>query len=189
MDSETAREQVVDAADRLFYTHGVKSVGMDRVRDSAGVSLKRIYSMFPSKESLVLAVLGKRTRQWDDGIAAATAGVTGPRAKLLAIFDFLLTWFSEDEFRGCAFINVFGELAAESPAIATAVRDQKASFQQYVETLVGELGGDSALAAQLSILAEGAQTTAAISGRTRAARDARAAAEVLIDQALGSARI
>jgi len=43
------------------------------------------------------------------------------------------------------------------------------------------------LAPQLSILAEGAQTTAAIAGSPEAAGQARQAAEVLIDAALGQA--
>ena len=46
-------------------------------------------------------------------------------------------------------------------------------------------GGDADLAAQLALLAEGAQTTAAISGRPDAARQARRAAQVLVEAALG----
>ncbi|WP_168700583.1 TetR/AcrR family transcriptional regulator [Gordonia paraffinivorans] len=180
------REQVIRAADELFNAHGVRAVGMDRVRDAAGVSLKKIYSLFPSKEALILAVLEGRSRQWNDGIAAAAEGATGPRDKLLAIFDFLLHWFGTDEYRGCVFINAYGELGAESPAVAEAVRRQKADFQEYVAGLVAELGGPRHLAAQLAILAEGAQTTAAISGGVQAAVDARSAAEILIDHALAS---
>lgn len=178
------RDQVVAAADRLFYTHGVQSVGMDAVRDAAGVSLKRLYSIFPSKQDLVLAVLDGRSGQWERGIDTAAARVDGPREKLLAIFDFLLEWFAEDEFRGCAFINAFGELGSTMPAVAVAVREQKRGFQEYVAGLCAELGAPQSLAPQLAILAEGAQTTAAIAGRPSAARDARAAADVLITNAL-----
>lgn len=183
-DAVDPREQVVRAADQLFNAHGVHAVGMDKVRDAAGVSLKKIYSMFPSKEALILAVLDDRTRQWNSGIAACAEGLSSPRERLLAVFDFLLEWFGTDEFRGCAFINAYGELGAEMPSVAAAVRAQKADFQRYVAGLVAELGGPDGLGAQLSILAEGAQTTAAIAGSVRAADDARAAAEVLIDQAL-----
>lgn len=183
-DPVDPREQVVRAADQLFNAHGVHAVGMDRVRDAAGVSLKKIYSMFPSKEALILAVLEGRTRQWNAGIAACADGLSSPREKLLAVFDFLLEWFGSDEFRGCAFINAYGELGAEMPSVAAAVRAQKADFQQYVAGLVAELGAADGLGAQLSILAEGAQTTAAIAGSVRAADDARAAAEVLIDHGL-----
>jgi AcrR family transcriptional regulator len=188
IDDDTAREQIVTAADRLFYGRGVQAVGMDAVRAAAGVSLKRIYALFPSKDDLVVAVLHHRTRRWDAGITAATAAVGDPRDKLLAVFDFLADWFVEEDFRGCAFINSFGELGALSPQVAAAVRDQKASFQGYVAALVRDAGAPVSLAPQLAILAEGAQTTAAIAGTPDAARQARNAAATLIEAALAPAR-
>lgn len=181
------RERIVAAADALFNANGVQAVGMDRVRDEAGVSLKRIYSMFPSKEALILAVLERRSRQWAVGIDEAAGGTQVPRERLLAVFDFLLTWFGDDEFRGCAFINAFGELGAKMPAVAAAVRAQKAQFQRFVAELVDAMGLPPRLAPQLAILAEGAQTTAAIAGSNAPAVDARAAAEALIDMALTQA--
>ncbi|GHS84799.1 TetR family transcriptional regulator [Actinomycetota bacterium] len=184
IDDDTAREQVVAAADRLFYARGVQAVGMDAVRTEAGVSLKRIYALFPSKDDLVVAVLHHRTAQWNHGVAAATARVGTPREQLLAIFDFLADWFGEEDFRGCAFINSFGELGALSPRVAETVREQKASFQRYVAELVRSAGAPADLAPQLALLAEGAQTTAAISGTPDAARSARSAAETLIAAAL-----
>lgn len=188
IDAADLRRRVVEAADELFNAHGVQAVGMDRVRDASGLSLKRIYSMFPSKQALILAVLDDRTRQWNEGISAAAAAATEPREKILAIFDFLLDWFRTDDFRGCAFINAFGELGGQMPMVADAVRRQKQGFGVYVAGLVSELGASPSLAAQLSILAEGAQTTAAISGSAQAATDARAAAEVLIDASLRTGR-
>lgn len=110
-DAVDQREQVIRAADQLFNAHGVHAVGMDKVRDAAGVSLKKIYSFFPSKEALILAVLDDRTRQWNAGILACAEGLSSPREKLLAVFDFLMKWFDTDEFRGCAFINAYGNSA------------------------------------------------------------------------------
>ena len=183
MDDETARESVLAAADALFYSRGIQSVGMDEVRTAAGISLKRMYSLFPSKDAIIAEVMARRSTTWNEGIAAATTDVTEPRAKLLAIYDFLAGWFDEDNFRGCGFINAFGELGAGSPAVAAAARDQKDAFQRYVASLVREAGAPDHLAPQLAILAEGAQTTAAISGTSDAARHAKAAAITLIDAA------
>ncbi|NUW31191.1 TetR/AcrR family transcriptional regulator [Nonomuraea sp. SMC257] len=185
IDEETARERVVSTADRLFYAHGVQAVGMDTVRTEAGVSLKRIYALFPSKDDLVLAVLRRRTHQWDTGVTGAVSRAGTPRDQVLAVFDFLAEWFLEDAFRGCAFINVFGELGGDSDRIAAAVREQKASFQRRVTELVHEAGCPGHLAPQLVLLAEGAQTTAAISRDPGTAAHARAAADTLIRHALG----
>ena len=182
---ELARQQVIDVADRLFYARGIQSVPMDELRTEAGVSLKRMYSLFPSKETLVAAVLRGRNATWTAGILERASRVDTPREKLLAIFDFLADWFAQDDFRGCAFINSFGEMGATAPTVADAARAHKTSFQTYVAELVREAGAPAWLAPQLALLAEGAQTTAAISGLPDAATSARAAASTLIDAAIG----
>ncbi|GAA2074825.1 TetR/AcrR family transcriptional regulator [Pseudolysinimonas kribbensis] len=186
--SEVATEhnRIVDAAARLFYERGIHAVGMDAIRTEAGVSLKRLYGEFASKDELIAEVLRRRTEIWDAGIAAAAASAATPRERLLAIYDFLDGWFRTDDFRGCGFINAFGELGAGSPAVAEIARAQKERFQRYVGRLVRELGAPEQLGDQLALLAEGAQTTAAISGRPDAASHARAAAVTLIDVALAA---
>ncbi|PRY65927.1 TetR family transcriptional regulator [Glaciihabitans tibetensis] len=185
MDATTElRERAVSAADRLYYARGVQSVGMDELRSEVGVSLKKLYSLFPSKEAIVLAVLDRRHQVWTDGIEDTAAAVSTPREKLLAIYDFLFAWFSTDDFNGCGFINAFGELGATVPSVAEAAREQKLSFQAYVAELSRQAGAPDFLAPQLALLAEGAQTTAAISGSPESAHHARAAAVTLIDAAL-----
>ncbi|MFP3464978.1 TetR/AcrR family transcriptional regulator [Leifsonia sp. SIMBA_070] len=184
MVDEELRSRIVDAADALYYARGFHAVGMDQVRDAAGVSLRRLYALFPSKDDLVLAVLAKRHELWTAGVAARVASVEGAEAKLLAIYDYLADWFVEDTFRGCGFINAFGELGAADPRVAEAARTHKESFQEFVAAIAADAGASPALAPQLAILAEGAQTTAAIAGTPDAASDARAAAQVLIRAAL-----
>jgi len=130
------RERVVDAADALFYARGVRAVGMDDVRNAAGVSLKRLYVLFPGKHSLVLAVLRKRHTMWTDGLTAAVDATDGAREKLLAVYDYLAEWFAEDTFRGCGFINAFGELGTTSPEVAAYAREHKRSFQAQLAQLV-----------------------------------------------------
>jgi AcrR family transcriptional regulator len=186
MSDEDLRERIVEAADRLFYDRSVGRVGMDAVRDESGASLKAIYREFPSKEDLVLAVLDRRHDRWTAGVERTVGRIADPRERVLAVYDYLADWFGEAGFRGCGFINTFGELGASSPRVAEAVRRHKRSFQDYVERLVVEAGGSCALGAQLAILAEGAQTTAAIAGVPDAARAARDAARVLVAAELGA---
>lgn len=160
---------------------GVQAVGMDAVRTEAGVSLKRIYSLFSSKDELIEAVLRHRTERWDAGIAAAAESARTPREKLLAVFDFLDTWFNEPDFRGCAFINAFGELGTNSSRVAAAVRKQKLAFREYVTDLTAQAGLPDDIAVQVAILVEGAQASAAILDDPGIASAARRAAEVLLD--------
>ena len=181
MEATSDRTLILDAAKRAFYARGYASVGMDEVRDGAGLSLRRLYREFPSKESVVVGVLGELHEDWDSGLRAAVDAESDPRAKVLAIYDYLAGWFAQDDFRGCGFINAFAELGANSAAVADIARSHKESFQAYVGELVAEAGGSALLARQLAILAEGAQTTAAIAGTGDAAADARDAAVVLIE--------
>lgn len=189
MNSEEARESILDAAEELYYARGYSAVGMDELRSTAGVSLKRVYGLFASKDDIIKAVLARKHDEWERMLtrAAADAG-DDARARLLAVYGFLENWFGADDFRGCAFINAFGELGGTSPEIARIVREHKASFQEYMTELVADIGAPESLAAQLSILAEGAQSTAAISADPRVAVQARDAAEVLIDAAMAGAR-
>ena len=184
MIDEQVRERVLKAADRLYYGRGIQSVGMDELRRASGVSLKGLYGVFPSKAAIVLEVLDRRHALWNTGVSDRVARAENPRAKLLAIYDYLSDWFSDDTFRGCGFINAFAELGSISPEIAERARQHKAGFQSFVARLVADAGADPNLAPQLSILAEGAQTTAAIAGTPEAAVHARRAAEILIDAAM-----
>lgn len=178
--SDPLRASIIEAADELYYAHGFRAVGMDALRQRSGVSLKRLYTVFPSKEAIVLAVLDYRHQIWVDEIATAMALQDSPRARLLAIYDYLAGWFQSDSFRGCVFINAFGELATESPAVAARAAAHKRDFRRYMEQLAVEAGFSEELGDQLMLLAEGAQTTAAITGDSSMACKARRAAESLL---------
>lgn len=179
---DTVREQIVRTADRLYYEQGILSVGMDSVRDAAGVSLKRLYSLFASKDELVVAVLRLRQQMLREGLESHRDLATDPRERVLSVFDFLDRWFGEPGFRGCGFINAFGELGSRSDDVASVVRETKVEFRTYVEGLVREAGGSDTVALQVVLLAEGAQTTAAITGTpSLIASSARTAAATLLD--------
>ncbi|MEU8934019.1 TetR/AcrR family transcriptional regulator [Streptomyces sp. NPDC048409] len=180
MDSAVAREQALDAAERLFYGRGVQSVGMDDIRGASGVSLKRLYQLFPAKEQLVVAYLERRDVRWRQRLAAHVERQPDPRERLLAVFDWLAVWFGEADFRGCAWINAYGELGATSERVAAQVRGHKQAFRDGLARLVADAGLDPALTGPLFLLAEGAMVTAGITGSTEPATVAREAARALL---------
>ncbi len=89
MDDETAQGQILDATDRLFYEHGIRAVGMDAIRDASGVSLKRLYRLYPAKDQLAEAMLRRRADAFHAALVARTAGPGTPRERILATFDYL----------------------------------------------------------------------------------------------------
>ncbi|TXS52323.1 TetR/AcrR family transcriptional regulator [Streptomyces sp. t39] len=179
-DHGAAQERALDAAESLFYRRGIQAVGMDAVRNASGVSLKRLYQLFPSKEALVLAFLQRRDERWRQALAHHVEAHPAPDERILAVFDWLHTWFSEPDFRGCAFINSFGELGGISPGVAEQAMLHKRAFREYLAALVTAAGRPADLADHVALLAEGAMVTAAITGSPGPARQARSAARLLM---------
>lgn len=172
------REALLDAAESLFYAHGVQAVGMDRIREASGLSLKRIYAMFTTKDDLVVAVLRRRDRRWRTGLVDYVERFEEPIERVLAVFDWLGDWFGEPGFRGCAWINIHGELGPTSDAVLDEVRSHKRAFRDHVTAWVRATGVDAAEA--IYLLAEGAIVTAGIDGDPAPARWAREAAGRLL---------
>ncbi|MDT7646976.1 MAG: hypothetical protein QOC75_3976 [Pseudonocardiales bacterium] len=184
MDRETAQLQLLDAAEDLFYGRGIQSVGMDEIRAASGISLKRLYQLYPAKEQLVEAYLDRRDGRWRGRLAEyVESATTEPTERLLAVFDWLGRWFGEPDFRGCAWINGYGELGAVSATVAGQARAHKVAFQEYLRALTAAAALPADLADQLYLLAEGAMVTAGIFRRTDPAGQARAAARALIEHA------
>lgn len=175
MDQTEATTRLLDAAESLFYARGVHSVGMDEIRAASGVSLKRLYQCFPSKDDLVLGYLRRRDERWRSRMTAFADQRPTSAERALAVFDWLHEWFSEPGFRGCAFINSFGELGATTPAVTDIVRHHKDMIRDYLAALV-----PAPLADQLLLLIDGAITSAAITGNPDAARIAYDAAATLL---------
>jgi AcrR family transcriptional regulator len=182
MDSAIAREQALDAAETLFYGRGIQAVGMDDIRGASGVSLKRLYQLFPAKEQLVVAYLERRDIRWRQRLADHVAGHEDPGRRVLAVFDWLGEWFREPGFRGCAWINSYGELGATSERVATQVRAHKQAFKEYLTGLVRDAGLPPDLAGQVYLLAEGAMVTAGIEqSGSKPAEQAGRAARMLVE--------
>jgi AcrR family transcriptional regulator len=181
------RRRILDAAGAMFYARGIQNVGMDEIRDATGVSLKRLYRLFGSKDELIAGHLALSDQRFHAGLTKHVDAADGSQDKLLAVFDWLASWFAEDDFRGCAFINCYGELGATNIAVGDAARAHKQAVRDRLTRLATEAGTGDELAEHLALLAEGAITTAAISGSPQPARQARQAATTLLQAALGAA--
>ncbi|MBN9522712.1 TetR/AcrR family transcriptional regulator [bacterium] len=172
-----ARQRILETADRLFYEHGVRAVGIDRVIAEAGIAKATLYVHFPSKDDLILAVLQYREKNVLEFFRAAT-GRHGRKTPLRAFFAALREWFDSPGFRGCAFQNAAIELADPKHPGTEFVRGHKQRFFELIRGIVEETAGRSAtkVAPVIALLVEGAVVTAVLQGRPDAADVAREAA-------------
>jgi AcrR family transcriptional regulator len=180
LQADPTEERLLDVAEELFYARGVQGVSMDELRAASGLPLKRIYALVGGKEELVRRVLERRDVAWRGRLARSVAAEPDPRQRLLAVFDWLHGWFSEPGFRGCAWINTFGELGGTSTAVAEEARRHKAAVRRDLAGWVADAGQPAWLTDALLLLMEGAMTTAAISGSREPARQARDTATRLL---------
>ena len=178
------------AAAELFYSEGVRAVGINRVLEEAQTPIMSLYRNFGSKDGLVEAFLvdkDRRIRAKFEREVEKTAE-TG-RDRVLAMFDVLGKVVSGPEYRGCTFINVSVEMADQNhPFVDIAVAHKKAvrdAFSRYLAE--AGLRQTEPLASQLLILMNGVfVSTQMHSNFGDAATQARMAAEILLDAALAA---
>jgi len=174
---------VLAAADRLFYEHGVRGVGVDAIADAAGVTKRTLYYHFPTKEALVAAYLDARDGATRLLIEDSVSRHSLPGARLLAVFDHLERWFATPDYGGCPFNNAVAE--HPGPEAETIARRHKEAVAGWLSDQA-ELGGARSpkkLGAQLLVLVDGALNGAMVFGTAEPARSARAVAAVLLADA------
>src|SRR3954454_7207291 len=182
-ENSEARQRILEAADRLFYRHGIRAVGIDRIIAEAGVAKMSLYKHFSSKDDLILAVLKYR----EEGVLEffrSSMERHGKKARnpLRAFFAALKDLFESPGFRGCPFQNAAVELADPAHPGTEFVRGHKHRFSEFLRGMVEQTVGTAAakVAPAVNILVEGAIISAVIQGSPAAADVARDAALKLV---------
>jgi AcrR family transcriptional regulator len=183
-----ARERLLAAADELFYEHGVRSVGIDRVIEQADVSKATLYKAFGSKDALIRAYLERRHASRRERMLAAIGRYETPRDRLLGVFDVLASSSADPGFRGCAFVNASAESEPGS-SVEAASDESRAWLRRLFAELAGAAGvvEPERFARQLAMLYDGATVAARMDRDPGAAAAARGVAAAMLDAARGGA--
>jgi AcrR family transcriptional regulator len=182
-----APERVLEIASELFYAEGINTVGVDRIAAEADASKATLYAHFGNKDGLVAAYLDRRAALSRQQLSELLHSQADAREQLLKVFESLVDWYSQDDFRGCHFIQAGSELTdPEHPAVIVMQRHRtwvKDLFAELCEALGAP--DPAVLAAQLLMLYDGATVAADLDRYPEAARAARQAAERLIGPVTG----
>ena len=186
IDLETARAAVLRSANEVFYARGIAGVGMADIRDGSGVSLRRLYTLYPSKRELVAAWLTARHTTWMEWF---TGSVDQRRATgvepLLAAFDAIAEWAGSSGYRGCAFVNSAAETAEIDDTHRRIIAAHKEDLLTYLTSLAAAGGypHPERLGRMIGVLLDGAMVEAAIFSSREPIVAARDAAAVLLEAA------
>ena len=157
------RERIVSAALKLFYDQGIKSVGVDAVAETAGMTKRTLYYHFKSKDDLVAAYLEARDqpnlaqfKRWFDAAQGDLADKTE------SIYANLARAARHPKWKGCGFLRTAAELAnmPGHPAIVIG-RAHKRKFEDWMRQSFEGAGLADAvtLARQIVLLLDGAFAT------------------------------
>ena len=165
-DDESARGRLLGAATHLFCKNGINATGIDAIIHEAGTAKTTLYKLFGSKTNLVHAVLESEGKQWREWfIGAMESGGGDAQAKLMRIFPALKSWFGEERFYGCPFINAVAEHDKDQKQFRAIAMRHKKVVLAHIEKLAAEMGAaePELLAHQLALLIDGAIVAAMVS--------------------------
>ncbi|SDN26968.1 TetR/AcrR family transcriptional regulator [Streptomyces wuyuanensis] len=177
-----SEERILAAAAELFYSHGLRGVGIDQVLAVSGVAKSTLYVHFRTKEELIAAYLRKTDDSWMAQLqeAAARAG-DGPREHLVGLFDALTDAFDRHGFFGCPFVSAAVETDLDSEARAITLQHTRRR-QAWLTELSEQAGAQSprALARHIGLLIDGALTSGRLLQDRAVVEDAKSAARRLV---------
>ncbi|UGY00710.1 TetR/AcrR family transcriptional regulator [Bradyrhizobium quebecense] len=189
--SEPTRERIVQAANSLFYSEGIRRVSVDEVAAKAGLTKRTLYYHFKSKDDLVAAYLAARDqpnlalfRKW---FAEADGALP---VKVEAIFKNLARSARHPKWKGCGFLRTSAELAnmPGHPAIRIGAAHKK-KFEDWLRATFAEQGiaDPLKLARQILLLLDGSFAVVLLHRDASYMETAGEAARSLIETALAKA--
>src|SRR5579863_1387379 len=180
---ERVRDRIMRTATDLFYSRGIRAVGVDTIASEAGTNKMSFYRSFASKDELVAEYLRAEEREgwhWWDETVAEHAG--NPRAQLEALFDVLVSNACQNGSRGCALANAAVEITEPDHPARPIVEQYKAEMRRRFRQLAHDMHArkPDELGDSLMLLWEGAYLTRLTLGQTGPVQGAAKAARALI---------
>ncbi|WP_026455009.1 TetR/AcrR family transcriptional regulator [Saccharomonospora iraqiensis] len=154
-----ARERLLAAARELFYSEGVRAVGVERLLEASGVGRASFYRHFDSKDDLVAAMLDDYDVEYRTWLRTRVAELGGDPS---TVFDAVAEHAEQSHFRGCAFLNTMAEIADPDDPLQARVAAHKSAVTDYLAELLTNAGVEASdhIAARWMMLLDGAVVTA-----------------------------
>jgi len=188
LPNRPAKDRILDAANRLFYSEGIRAVGVDAIAAKAGTTKKTLYYHFKSKDDLIEAYLVSRDqpnlalfRQWFDEADGVLAD------KVEAIFLNLAQSARHSKWKGCGFLRTAAELAnmPGHPAMKVGAAHKK-KFEAWLSQVFQDqkISNPEELARHIVLLMDGAFSTVLVHRDPAYVESAGRAAKEMVAKAL-----
>lgn len=160
------RERLLSSATQLFTTEGIRVVGIDRILREADVAKASLYSLFGSKDNLVIAYVEQLDQAAREKWNQRTAELEDPDEKIMMFFNLVIEEEPEKNFRGSYFLNAANEYPLPESESEQQIVDACIANREWMHSTMTQLlneknGYPSATQAnQLLIFLDGGQAGA-----------------------------
>tara|TARA_R110002073_G_scaffold118918_1_gene258198 strand:+ start:25053 stop:25646 length:594 start_codon:yes stop_codon:yes gene_type:complete len=189
------RDELVEAAMKVFYRNGFHNSGLDLIQSESGISRMTLYNHFKSKDELIVATLHRRDEIFRNQLMKfVDTNAQDPIERIMSVFDYHEEWFNQDNFQGCMFINASAEYCDPECNIRRVAAEHKLEIIRYITVLCTDANmcNPDEVAQQLNLLVEGAIVNAQVIGRannnthtqSEAAHRAKAMAHKIVQEAI-----
>ncbi|MET9551924.1 TetR/AcrR family transcriptional regulator [Streptomyces sp. NPDC006645] len=156
------RERILDAAEELFLSEGIRRVGVQVIADKAETTKMAIYRHFDTKDALVaewLRIVAAEYQAAFDRVEAEHPG--RPGEQILGLARFIAEGLPAISHRGCPFINSLAELPDRDHPARQVIERHKARQTRRLVGMCEEAGlpDPEQAAAEITFVLEGAQVS------------------------------
>jgi AcrR family transcriptional regulator len=157
------RERILEAADRLFYTEGVRATGTEKIMSVSEVAKATFYRHFPSKDDLVIAYLEYRDRSFFECLdsPAPPEDIHEALARIERVIN-------RPDIIGCPFLRIASEYPDTAHPFHRVAIEHENKFLAYLISLLEPFAIDKrAAAAALLSVVDGGLTTRMLYGTSK----------------------
>lgn len=133
------RQRLLASATHLFTTEGIRVIGIDRILRDADVAKASLYSLFGSKDNLVVAYLEALDQKWREDWTAMAEKREKPEDRIIAFFDICIKNEPDNNYRGSHFQNAAGEYPRPETESEERIRAAAMEHRRWCRDTMAEL--------------------------------------------------
>lgn len=135
MKHSLVHETIVKTASDLFYKKGYNLTGINEIIKESGIAKATLYNHFKSKDDICLAYLQYKNKSFLSEIKAFTKKTPKGKKRILSLFNFLDTFFTDPQFNGCWCIKTVAEIPRDNKVILLEIQNEKKQFIEFIYKL------------------------------------------------------
>ncbi|MGO1950659.1 MAG: TetR/AcrR family transcriptional regulator [Mycobacteriaceae bacterium] len=133
------RQRLLASATELFTTEGIRVIGIDRILRDADVAKASLYSLFGSKDNLVVDYIRELDTSWRAHWETMCEERPKPEDRILAFFDMCIADQPRENFRGSHFQNAASEYPRPETDSEYRIREAALEHRRWCRDTMADL--------------------------------------------------